>query len=58
MLAAAREAGAWDESLADLSVLVDGFIELGRGAASPRRSRRPSSACSGGAPTEAVSRPR
>ena len=35
MLAAAQEAGAWDESLADLSVLVDGFIELGRGAVKP-----------------------
>jgi hypothetical protein len=33
MLAAAREAGAWDESRADLSVLVDGFLEMGRGAA-------------------------
>jgi hypothetical protein len=33
MLVAAQEAGALDEALADLSVLVDGFIELGRGAA-------------------------
>jgi len=41
MLVAAREAGAWDEALADLNVLVDGFIELGRGAARPAPAATP-----------------
>lgn len=41
MLAAAQQAGPLDESLADLSVLVDGFIELGRGAASPAPAATP-----------------
>ena len=41
MLAAAQEAGAWDEALADLGVLVDGFIELGRGAARPAPAEAP-----------------
>src|SRR5882672_741299 len=41
MLAAAQEAGAWDEALADLGVLVDGFIELGRGAAKPEPPEAP-----------------
>jgi len=59
MLAAAREAGAWDESLADLSVLVDGFIELGRGAAKPAPVEAPRQAPAPAAPPrEAVSRPR
>jgi len=61
MLAAAREAGAWDESLADLSVLVDGFIELGRGAAkpAPTPAEAPRQAPAPAAPArEAVSRPR
>ena len=59
MLAAAREAGAWDESLADLSVLVDGFIELGRGAAKPAPAEAPRQAPAPAAPArEAVSRPR
>ena len=59
MLAAAREAGAWDESLADLSVLVDGFIELGRGAAKPAPAEAPRQAPVPAAPPrEAVSRPR
>ena len=57
MLAAAREAGAWDESLADLSVLVDGFIELGRGAAKPAPAEAPRQAPAPAAPPrEAVSR--
>jgi len=59
MLAAAREAGAWDESLADLSVLVDGFIELGRGAAKPAPVEAPRQAPVPAAPPrEAVTRPR
>src|SRR5258706_1203897 len=33
MLAAVQEVGALDEALADLGVLVDGFLELARGAA-------------------------
>jgi hypothetical protein len=41
MLAAAQEAGVWDETLADLSVLVDGFIELGREASRPAPAEAP-----------------
>jgi TonB family protein len=33
MLARAQELGAWDEGLADLQVLVDGFLDLTRAAA-------------------------
>jgi hypothetical protein len=36
MLDAAKDLGAWDETLADVSVLVDGFLELNRAAAAPR----------------------
>ena len=41
LLAAAREAGAWDDALADLGLLVDGFIELGRGAAKTTPAEAP-----------------
>ena len=33
LLAEAQEIGAWDETLADLRVLVDGFLELSRASA-------------------------
>jgi len=36
MLDAAKDLGAWDETLADVSVLVDGFLDLNRAAAAPR----------------------
>jgi TonB family protein len=34
LLAQAQEIGAWDETLADLRVLVDGFLELARASSS------------------------
>lgn len=40
MLAEAQEIGAWDDTLADLRVLIDGFLELNR-AASQRPPERP-----------------
>ena len=58
MLAAAQEAGAWDEGLADLSVLVDGFIELGRRAAPAPAEAPPQPAAPVATPREADSRPR
>jgi len=58
MLAAAQEAGAWDEGLADLSVLVDGFIELGRRAAPAPAEAPPQPAAPVATSREADSRPR
>jgi hypothetical protein len=58
MLAVAQEAGAWDESLADLSVLVDGFIELGRGAARPAPAEAPRQPAAQAPSRDADSRPR
>ncbi len=42
LLASAQEAGVWDEALADLGLLVDGFMELGRGAARTTPAEAPS----------------
>ena len=36
MLDSAKEIGSWDETLGDLSVLVDGFLELNRAATAER----------------------
>ena len=36
MLDAAKEIGSWDETLGDVSVLVDGFLELNRAATAER----------------------
>jgi hypothetical protein len=36
MLSTAQKLGAWNETLADLSVLVDGFIDLSKSAPAPR----------------------
>src|SRR5712692_1740873 len=41
LLASAQEAGVWDEALADLGLLVDGFMELGRGAARTTAAEAP-----------------
>ena len=41
MLDAARSAGAWDDTLADVAVLVDGFLELNRAATAPPPAAAP-----------------
>jgi hypothetical protein len=44
MLARAQKLGAWDEGLADLQVLVDGFLDLTRAAADPAAPAAPAPA--------------
>jgi hypothetical protein len=44
MLARAQKLGAWDEGLADLQVLVDGFLDLSRAAADPAPPAAPAPA--------------
>jgi TonB family protein len=41
LLAKAKTVGAWDEALGDLSVLVDGFLELNRSTAERRAAATP-----------------
>ena len=41
MLASAQKLGAWDEGLADLQVLVDGFLDLTRAAADQASAAAP-----------------
>lgn len=64
MLDEARKVGAWDETMADLSLLIDGFLDLTRAADAVRaaaatappvalESTRPSSAAAANAPSQA-----
>ena len=53
LLATAQKIGAWDDSLADLRVLVDGFLELTRADAAPKAPATPVAAAAA-APTNAV----
>ncbi len=41
LLAKAKTVGAWDDALGDLSVLVDGFLELNRSTAERRAAAKP-----------------
>lgn len=41
LLAKAKTVGAWDDALGDLSVLVDGFLELNRSATERRAAAKP-----------------
>ena len=41
MLAKAKSVGAWDDALADINVLVDGFLELNRTTAERRAAAKP-----------------
>ena len=50
MLARAQEIGAWDEALADLQVLVDGFLDLTRAAADQASPAAPATAVNTAAP--------
>jgi len=52
MLTKAKSAGAWDEALADMSVLVEGFLDLSRSQAARRAAAVPPPA-----PAPAVSEP-
>jgi TonB family protein len=53
MLAKAKSVGAWDDALADVSVLVDGFLELNRTVAGRRAAAPPAPA----SPAESVPAP-
>ena len=41
LLARAKTVGAWDDALGDLSVIVDGFLELNRSTAERRAAAKP-----------------